>query len=312
MTSKRNLVAAHLALLGANLFYGAGFTVAKSVMPRLIGPFGFILIRVLIVTALFWLTWTGGSAYRTTIARKDWKLLILGGVFGVALNQLMFFWGLNMTTPIHASLIMLSTPLIITIITTILLSEKLGWDKALGLALGIGGAALLILGRQQGSTANASNLLLGDLGILLNATSYAIYLIIIRPLMQRYRPIIVIRWVFLFGACMVMPFGWGQFLDIKWAAFELVDYGAIAFIVVCCTFFTYLWNTYALRYLSASTAGGYIYLQPFFAAIVAVSFAGESINALKLVAAALIFTGVYLVNFGLKRRKEVKIEQPEL
>src|SRR4051812_48165462 len=108
MRKENTVLKAHLALLGANLFYGAGFTIAKSIMPRLIEPQGFILIRVGVVTLLFWLTGMAGKGYRTKIARKDWPILILGGLFGVALNQLLFFYGLNLTLPIHASLIMMS------------------------------------------------------------------------------------------------------------------------------------------------------------------------------------------------------------
>ena len=291
---------AHLALLGANLFYGAGFTVAKTVMPRLILPFGFILIRVAVVTALFWLTVAAGPAYRARIDKKDWKILILGGLFGVALNQMLFFYGLNLTMPIHASLIMMSTPLLITIIAAVVLKAGLSWEKALGLALGIGGAVLLMTsGKELKATPTA---LQGDVAILLNAASYAVYLVIIKPLMARYRPVIVVRWVFLFGLMFVLPFGWEQFGAIDWRLFTAGDYLAVAFIVVCCTFFTYLWNIYALRVLSPATAGAYIYLQPFFAAAISVVWLGEGLSWVKLLAAALIFAGVYLVNFGVDAR----------
>jgi drug/metabolite transporter (DMT)-like permease len=306
MSKDNSIVKAHLALLGANLFYGAGFTVAKTVMPRLIQPFGFILIRVAVVTLLFWLTAFGGSAYHTTIQKKDWLILILGGLFGVALNQMLFFYGLNLTMPIHASLIMMSTPLLITIIAAIVLKAGLSWEKGLGLLLGISGAALLMTaGKELRSTPTA---LRGDLAVLMNAASYAVYLVIIKPLMNRYRPVIVVRWVFLFGFFMVLPFGWQEFNAIEWNLFQPTDYAAVAFIVVCCTFFTYLWNIYALRVLSPSTAGAYIYLQPLFAAIISVVWLNESISIVKLAAAALIFSGVYLVNFGLgSLRKHIPI-----
>jgi drug/metabolite transporter (DMT)-like permease len=296
MSKDNSAVKAHLALLGANLFYGAGFTVAKTVMPRLIQPFGFILIRVAVVTLLFWLTAFGGPAYHAKIQKGDWLILILGGLFGVALNQMLFFYGLNLTMPIHASLIMMSTPLLITIIAAVVLKAGLSWEKGLGLLLGIGGAALLMTaGKELKTTPTA---LKGDLAVLLNAASYAIYLVIIKPLMTRYRPVIVVRWVFLFGLIMVLPFGWQEFNTIDWSLFQPADYTAVAFIVICCTFFTYLWNIYALKVLSPSTAGAYIYLQPLFAAIISVIWLGETISWVKLAAAALIFSGVYLVNFG--------------
>jgi drug/metabolite transporter (DMT)-like permease len=289
---------AHLALAGANLFYGAGFTVAKHIMPRLIQPLGFIFIRVSVVMILFWLSWFGGKKFRATIARKDWITLILGGLFGVALNQMLFFMGLNLTYPIHASLIMMSTPLLITIIAMFVLRERIKMEKAIGLVMGIAGALLLMSAGKEITITGSSAI--GDLYVFLNAASYAIYLVMIKPLMQRYRPIIVIRWVFLFGFLFVFPFGFPQFKEISWQAFEWTDYLSVAFIVVCVTFFTYLWNIYALRHLSPSTAGAYIYLQPIFAAIISVIVIGEQLTWIKILATILIFAGVYLVNFGLK------------
>ncbi|HLO70719.1 MAG TPA: DMT family transporter [Flavipsychrobacter sp.] len=293
-------IKAHLALLGANLFYGAGFTVAKHIMPRLIQPLGFIFIRVSVVMLLFWLSYFGGEKFRTKIERKDWLTLVLGGLFGVALNQMLFFMGLNLTFPIHASLIMMSTPLLITIIALFVLKERLRPQKALGLLMGISGAFLLMsAGKEITMTGNSA---MGDFFVFLNAASYAIYLVMIKPLMQRYRPIIVIRWVFFFGFLFVLPFGFPQFAAIDWSQFQATDYAAVAFIVICVTFFTYLWNIYALQHLSPSTAGAYIYLQPIFAAIISMVVIGEQLTWIKLLATILIFTGVYLVNFGFKKK----------
>ncbi|MEZ5017892.1 MAG: DMT family transporter [Flavipsychrobacter sp.] len=292
---------AHLALLGTNIFYGAGFTVAKLLMPRLIQPLGFIFIRVSVVCLLFWMSWFFGKKYRATIEKKDWVILILGGLFGVALNQMLFFLGLNNTMPIHASLVMLSTPILITIIALFVLKERITWDKALGLALGVGGAALLMSAGKE-VTALGKDTAWGDFLVFLNATSYAIYLVIIKRLMSKYRPIIVIRWVFLFGLLFVTPFCWQDFAKIEWALFQPIDFLWLGFIVLGVTFFAYLWNTYALKHLSPSIAGGYIYSQPFFAGVISVIFMGEDITLPKILATVLLFISVYLVNFGLKRK----------
>lgn len=293
---------AHLALLGANLFYGAGFTVAKSIMPRLIQPLGFIFIRVGVVTILFWLSYLIGKEYRTKIDRQDWFKIILGGLFGVALNQMLFFSGLNLTYPIHAALIMMSTPLLITIISIIMLRERIPATKTTGLLMGISGAVLLMsAGKELTITGNSAK---GDLLVFANAASYAVYLVLIKPLMHKYRPIIVIRWVFLFGFLMVLPFGWSQFSEINWALFEVIDIMSVAFIVVCVTFFTYLWNIYALRVLSPTVTGAYIYLQPIFAALISVVFVREHITGIKLLATIMIFGGVYLANFGFKNNRK--------
>lgn len=287
-------IKAHLALLGANLFYGAGFTVAKIVMPSLIQPKGFILIRVAVVTILFWLSYFGGKNFRTKIDRKDWRTLILCAIFGVATNQLLFFQGLNLTSPIHASLMMLSTPILVSLFAVYALHEKLSINKIIGLILGVSGAVILVL--LGGKDKVATNALLGDVFVLMNATSYAIYLVIAKPLMTKYRPIIVIRWIFLLGLLVVFPFGISEFTEINWHMFSFKEYAAVAFIVICCTFFTYLWNIYALRILSPATAGAYIYLQPVFAALIAVFFYFEHLSWTKVIASIFIFAGVYFVS----------------
>lgn len=284
----------HLALLGANLFYGAGFTVAKTVMPAFIQPRGFILIRVAVVTLLFWLSWFLGPSFRTSIETKDWRILAACGLFGVATNQLFFFLGLNLTSPIHASLMMLSTPILVSVLAMYMFGDKLSTLKLIGLILGVSGAMILIM--IGGHEKKASNALLGDIFVLLNATSYAIYLVMVKPLMAKYRPIIVIRWVFLIGLLVVFPFGIQQFMEIQWHTFGMNEVLAVAFIVICVTFFTYLWNIYALRVLSPSTAGAYIYLQPVFAALIAVFFYDEHLTPVKILASVLIFAGVYLVS----------------
>ena len=291
---------AHLALLGANLFYGAGFSVAKTIMPRLIEPNGFILIRVLSATLLFWFSFFGGKEFRQTIDKKDWWRLLACAFFGVASNQMLFFMGLKLTSPIQASLMMLSTPSLVSIFSAFLLREHFPWWRVLGLSLGVSGALMLILFGAKDQI--ASNPLLGDLLVFLNATSYAIYLIIVKPLMHKYRPIVVIRWVFLMGLMFVVPVGLPDLLRVEWTAFKWPDFAALAFIVIAVTFFTYLWNIYALRILSPSVAGAYIYLQPLFASLIAILFLRESLDWFKILAGLLIFTGVYLVG----RKKAVQ------
>jgi drug/metabolite transporter (DMT)-like permease len=162
------------------------------------------------------------------------------------------------------------------------------------LSLGVFGAALLVTIAAKDKV--AINPILGDAFVFLNATSYAIYMIIVKPLMHKYRPIIVVRWVFLIGSLFVFPFGIQDFLAIQWASFTPNNYLAVGFIVIGVTFFTYLWNIYAIRILSPAIAGAYIYIQPLFAAVIAILFLGEEMSLIKAIAAILIFVGVFLVS----------------
>lgn len=292
---------AHLALLGANLIYGASFTVAKTVMPRLIQPYGFIVVRVSFTMLLLWLLFVLKPS-DPRIDKQDIKTFLLCAISGIAVNQLMFFKGLSMTFPIHASLLMLTSPILITFIAAFLIRERITPQKILGLLLGIGGALVLVVwGKDVQLNADT---VWGDIDVFINAATYAFYLVWVKPLMQKYSPLTVIRWVFTFGWLMVLPFGWKEFTQIPWSAFSFQDGVATGFVVLFTTFFAYLFNTYGLQTLSASTAGAYIYSQPIFAALISVFFYGEHLTGIKILAALFIFSGVYLV--GVKR-KEVEV-----
>ena len=146
------------------------------------------------------------------------------------------------------------------------------------------------------NTHSGADIVTGDILILLNAISYAFYMVLVRPLMQVYSPVHVIRWVFTFGAIMIAPFAWPQFASTDWNAFQSNQWMALAFVCIGATFFSYLFNIYGISVIGASSTGSYIYTQPVFAAITSIIFLGENIDAYKIISALLIFSGVYLVN----------------
>lgn len=284
---------AHLFLFIVNLFYGAGFTVTKMVMPEFIEPFGFIFLRVSITTTLFFILhrfWINEK-----VEKKDLLLLAICGLFGVVVNQEMFFLGLSITTPINASLIMIMTPILVFVISFFMAYEKATWQKILGLLLGAAGALVILSGRDFNFTGKT---LLGDLFILINATSYAVYLVIVRPLMKKYHPLTVIKWVFFFGLFPVTIFGFHQFTNIEWHSFTGQTWAALIFVVIGTTFFAYLLNILALREVHSSIVGAYIYMQPVLATIISVSMGKDHISFEKILSAVLIFSGVYLVSFS--------------
>lgn len=246
---------------------------------------------------LFWLLFSIKPS-KAGIDKKDLPRFLLCALTGVAINQLLFIKGLTMSTPIHGALLILVTPVFILLIAFALRREQITSLKLLGLILGIGGASLLILSKEN--SAIASNMLLGDIFIAINSVSYAFYYVLVKPLMQKYSPVHVVRWVFTFGMVIITPFCWNEFASVDWQLFNLSHLASLAFVVLGSTFFAYLFTVYGLQHLSPAAAGSYIYLQPFFSAIVSTLFFKEELSAYKLIAAVLIFTGVYLVN----RRKE--------
>ena len=284
---------AHIAVLIANLIFGAGYAVIKTITPSYLAPFSLNVVRVVVSLILFWSLLLFKPS-RASIDKKDIPLFILCGITGVAINQIMFVKGLSLTSAIHSSLLSLATPIFITIIALWLIKENFSINKFFGLALGIGGATLLVLAKDVQSSNSSS--LIGDMFVLINAVSYAFYMVIVRPLMEKYNALHVLRWVFTFGAIFILPIALPDFIATDWSVFGIAQWTALAFVVLFVTFLSYLFTVYGLQELGPSVTGAYIYTQPVFATIIAMVFAGEHFTMIKALAAVLIFSGVYLVN----------------
>ena len=293
-----NRTAAHLALLFTNLFFAINISAVKHLTGlHLAAPFGINLIRVSVSVILFWCMYLLKRA-SIKIEKKDIKRFVLCAVTGVVINQLLFLKGLSLTYSIHASLLMLTTPILIVFIAAWILDERLGIIKITGLILGIGGALILVLGKENPGQGN--NILWGDVLIIINAISYTFYFVMVKPLMLKYHPLMIIRWIFTFGLILVFPFGWAEFTVIQWTQFSTIDYTCLVLVVFIGTFMAYLFNIYGIKILGASIAGFYIYTQPVFAALIAMLFLKEELSLYKMAAALCIFTGVYLANKPVK------------
>jgi drug/metabolite transporter (DMT)-like permease len=284
---------AHFAVLGTNLFFAVNFTLVKMISPMLMGPYAVNVFRVGISILLFWSFWLFGKT-GAGIRKQDWGRFILCAVTGIVINQTLFIKGLTITSAIHASLLILITPLLVSFFALWVLKEGFTVRKILGLLLGVSGAVFLVLQKEQSH--HASNYLLGDLLILLNATFYSVYFIAVKPLMERYSPLHVIRWVFTIGFLMILPLGWKDMESIHWSRFDANYFIVLIAIAITGTFLAYYFNAYGLQHLGASITGTYIYTQPVFAVLIAILFLNESFTWQKGVSALLIFAGVYLVS----------------
>ncbi len=291
-------VFSHLALFTANLIYAITFTVAKDVMGGHVAPIAFILMRATGATILFWVIHQ--FFIREKVDRKDWKYLILCGFFGVAFNQMMFFKGLDLTTPINAAVTMTSTPILVFLSAIYLGQEKLNLRRGIGILLGAVGAISLIL--MSTSQLRAENPTLGNFLVFVNAVSYSIYLVLAKPLMTKYNPVTVIKWAFTIGWVIILPFGFQGFTEVVWTDMSSSIIWSIVFVVVGTSFLAYLFNILALKNLRASTVSFYIYLQPLLATVIALSVGSDSLNATKILSGLAIFIGVFLVSYSRPRR----------
>jgi len=285
---------AHLGLLGTNLFFATNYSAIKYFTSHhYAGPLGINIIRVGISAALLWILFLFKPSEKR-IEKKDFPALILCTLTAIALNQLLFIQGLSLTFPIHAALLTLITPILITIIAARILKEKITIAKLVGLLLGAMGAVLLV--SQREITAPGENVLFGDTLVILSAVAYTFYFILVKPLMNKYSAVQVIRWIFTIGFLMTLPFCYTEFTKITWQFFTFKDWFFLFMVVVPGTFFAYVFNVYGIQKLSASKAGAYIYSQPVFAVIIAIIFLKEYLSFYKIIAAVLIFAGVFLSN----------------
>jgi drug/metabolite transporter (DMT)-like permease len=288
-----------LALIAAtvvSIIYGVTFTIAKDVMPAYVKPFGFIVLRVGGSAILFWLC----SLFigKEKIALKDFPRIAAAAFFGVALNMLTFFEGLSLTSPIMASVLMVTTPMIVLVLSAIIIKEKIVGKKAIGILLGLGGTILLILyGKAVGSGENA---LWGNFLVFVNAVSYGLYLIIVKKLMDKYNAFTFVKWIYLFGLIMVLPFGFSQLAEVDLHNIPMDITLKVAFVVVFSTFLTYLLNLLSMKQLKPTTVAVFIYLQPFFATVFAIGLGKDELTVVKLLSALMIFVGVYLVTMTKK------------
>ena len=286
----------YLALIAAFLdtsIYGINHTIAKEVMPIYIGSSGFIMLRLLGATLIFWLI----SLFTPNekIEKKDFLKILLASILGMCVNMLAFFRGLELSTPINSGIIITLSPVLVLILSYFFLKEKVTLKKIIGILIGFSGAVFLILNSSK-TGINAPNIPLGNSFFLLNASAYAGYLIVIKPLTSKYNIFTLMKWLFLIGLVLSTPITFNQFIEVNWTELPWFAIWRMAYVVIGTTFLTYSFNIYALKTLSPTTVGSFIYLQPIITIGFALITGNDVLDTTKLFSCLLVFIGIYLVS----------------
>ena len=289
--NKRNL--ALIAAFLATSIYGINHTIAKEVMPIYIGSSGFIMLRLLGATSIFW--FISLFAPKEKIERRDFLKIIFASILGMCTNMLAFFRGLELSTPINSGVIITLSPVLVLILSYFFLKEKITIKKILGILIGFSGAVFLILNSSK-TGINAPNIPLGNSFFLLNASAYAGYLIIVKPLTSKYNIFTLMKWLFLIGLILSAPITFNQFIEVKWTELPWFAIWRMGYVVIGTTFLTYLFNIYALKKLSPTTVGSFIYLQPIITIGFALITGNDVLDTTKLFSCLLVFIGIYLVS----------------
>lgn len=282
------------------VFYAANYFIAKKTVFTHIDPFALVAIRAMAAILVF------GSIsvffIKEKIERKDWPRLFACGMFGVAINQTFFLWGLSKTVELNAGVIMTLSPVFVLLLAWILKEEKINTQKTIGLVLAFAGALLLSLGGR--SLTFDSTTLLGDGMIALNALSYSFYLVLLRPLSLKYNTMTMVGWIFIIGGIVTIPLGMPYIMEIPFATLPTSAWLGTVYVIIFTTLLTYSLNAWAMKRVPSSQVGIYIYVQPVLVTLIAaIGFRG-SINAEKLGYVILVLIGVFFVSFkkGLVRR----------
>lgn len=278
-------------MLTVAVIFGLHYSIGKSLMPEPLTAWQVIFLRLGGGALLFWIF----QAFfpKEQVVRRDLLKLALCGLLGFTLNITFFYTGLNYTTPVDAAVIHVSTPIIVLILASLMIREPITLRKVGGIALGISGALILILwGRLMQFGGNTA---LGNILIILNMVSYALYLVILKPLIIKYHTVTILKWASLFGFLFVIPITAQSMMDISFSGFNWYTWSAILYIILLTTFVVYLLINYALKSISPTVISYISYLQPLLAAATSVTAGMERITLPKILAALLIFTGVYLV-----------------
>lgn len=291
-------VKVHLSLFTVALIYGANYVIAKGVMPEYLGASGFVFIRIATAAVLFNVVSVLRRSKERIKDKKHYIQMAIAALFGVAANMLLFFHGLAFTSPTNASVLMSNAPVFVLVFSVLVLKDSIRWKQALGIILAGIGAVLLIGG--TGFDFNTSNAK-GDLMVLVNATSFAFYLVYGKRLLKTYSALFVIRHLFVFGLIYALPFAISDLRSAQFSAFPQEIWIAIVYVAIMTTFVAYLLNAWAVQKATPNLVGSYIYLQPVIATAIAVGLGTQALSHQKVIFALIIFTGVYLVNSNRKK-----------
>lgn len=299
---KENTVyAPHVALFAVQIFFGTATVLGKFALAAF-PPFALVGFRVGGAAAAFYLLqrWRGSSLALDERAHY-WHFAVFS-FFGIALNQLLFFKGLSLTSAVNTSLIAVTIPIFTLLISVIVGHDALSWRKVAGVAAAAAGVVYLI---DPGRASFSSESTRGDVLIVLNSFCYAVYVAASKRLISRYGALKSIAWLFLFGSVLNVPLGIVSLQAVDLTRIEASSWLFVAALVLFPTILAYYFNAWALARVEPSVVAVYIYLQPLFGFVSAIVFLGERFTARLLTSALLVFAGVYLVT---RRRKLAVVE----
>ncbi len=291
--------APHVALLLVQMFFGSLPVIGKIVL-KVVPAFGLVGFRVGI-TAVCLVIFQKYRGDFWLAERKDYLRLFVLSIFGVSLNQILFISGLSLTKASNSSLLAVTIPIFALSVGAIFGIEKLRFLKIVGIILAAVGVILLIDPRKASFSSQTT---LGDLLIVCNSLSYGIYVATSKETISRNGAIKSMTWLFIFAAAICIPLGAFSMSSVDFGTITPMIWLLILHVAIVSTALPYIFNAWALARVNPSTVAVYVYLQPIIGFMMAVIFLGEEISLFTVLAAILIFSGVFLVTKKFNRRSD--------
>lgn len=283
----------HAAVLSANIIFGLGVPVTALLLTDWVSPMVYMLTRCVGAAAIFWLI----SLFlpRESVGRRDLMVIMGGGLLGFVVSQTLTAWALVYTTPVYFSFIASLTPVATMLAAALCIGEGITPVKAVGVAVGIAGALLMVAMNWTGGSGR--NDLLGIFLGFMSLLTWAVYLIITRKVSQKYTAVTQMKWIFLVSSVAVLPMAWGELCGqpLYSPLWRWSGVAEMLFIVVFATVAGYFAIPFAMRYLKATTVSVYTNLQPIVASFVAIAIGQDTATWDKPVALTLVLLSAYIV-----------------
>ena len=294
MKNKGTLIG-HCAAFIAYAIFGFNIIVCKDLTSGgLSPPLGIFTLRSVFAGSLFWLV----SLFqpKETIKKKDYIRIFAASMLGFMTCQVTFLVGIPHITPMDCSILTAMAPVYTMITAAIVIKEPITLKKSIGVAVSLAGVIYLIISRVSISEGAAESTPFGIFMIILNVLSFAMYLGIFKPLIAKYSVVTFMKWIFLFSACVSIPFSFKGLVNVDWTGIPKIQYAELAYLIICATFITYYLIPIAQKRIRPTLVSMYTYVQPIIAIAISIAIGMDTLTWQKLLATALVFGGVVIVN----------------
>ena len=294
---EKNKLTGHIAMFSANIIFGLNTPISRTLMPQILSPYTLTFFRLAGGLLMFWIA--SIFSKKEHVPAKDILLLFFASLFALTLNQLPYFIGLSLTSPIDASIVVTMLPIITMILAALILKEPITLMKAVGVLVGASGALLLVF--HSPVVHNGHSNFWGNVIVFGAVSSFALYLTLFKELISRYSPVTVMKWMFLFGTIVCLPFCYKPLEQTDFTILSSGTYWRIAYMVFFATFVGYLLIPIGQKELRPTTLSMYNYVQPVVASMVAVAIGIDIFGLEKALSGVLVFAGVYIVTHSMSK-----------